>query len=87
MARDTYANDLNADFGSGTAIHVSMLGDATLDGKITTADAMALSRWFASADIDAYQAVFDLNKDGYIDGDDFALLRGAIVRDNSYLDT
>ena len=86
--RDTTVllNTLNADFGTGTQIHVSMLGDANSDGKITSADSMALSKWFADADLDSYDTIYDMNKDGFIDGDDFALLRGAIVRDYSYLD-
>ena len=86
VARGDFANELDVDFGEGTEIHVNMLGDANLDGKITVADTMALSQWFAEADLDSYETIFDLNKDGFIDGDDFALLRGAVVRDNSYLD-
>ena len=81
-----FANDLFGDFGTGVDIHVNKLGDANLDGKITSADTMALSTWFETADLEDYEAIFDMNKDGYIDGDDFALLRGAVVRDNSYLD-
>ncbi len=81
-----WQNDMFVDFGTGTQIHVNMLGDADLDGKITTADNMTLSQWFIQAEMDDYETVYDMNKDGYIDGDDFALLRGAIVRDDSYLD-
>ena len=82
-----YANALVSDFGTGVSIHVSKLGDADLNGRITAADTMALSAWFQTSDLDEYNAVFDLNKDGYIDGDDFALLRGAVVWDDGYLDT
>ena len=66
--------------------HVNMLGDADNDGKITSADSMSLSKWFANSDLDSYDTIYDMNKDGFIDGDDFALLRGAVVRDDSYLD-
>ena len=86
IARGEFANELNVDFGEGTQIHVNMLGDANLDGKITSADTMALSQWFAESGRGAYETIYDMNKDGYVDGDDFALLRGAVVRDNSYLD-
>ena len=47
---------------------------------------MSLSKWFANSDLDSYDTIYDMNKDGFIDGDDFALLRGAVVRDDSYLD-
>ena len=86
IRKGMYSNDLVSDFGTGTSIYVSKLGDADLDGRITAADTMALSMWFEGADLDAYEAIFDLNKDGYVDGDDFALLRGAVVWDDSYLD-
>ena len=86
IRKGMYSNDLVSDFGTGTSIYVSKLGDADLDGRITAVDTMALSMWFEGADLDAYEAIFDLNKDGYVDGDDFALLRGAVVWDDSYLD-
>ena len=79
-------NVLVSDFGTGAQIHVNMLGDADNDGKITSADSMSLSKWFANSDLDSYDTIYDMNKDGFIDGDDFALLRGAVVRDDSYLD-
>lgn len=81
-----FANAIVADFGEGVEIHVNMLGDANLDGKITSADTMALSTWFETADLESYDTIFDMNKDGFVDGDDFALLRGAVVRDYSYLE-
>ena len=86
IRKGEFANELVTDFGTGTNIYISKLGDANRDGKISAADTMALSSWLQNADLDDYNAVFDLNKDGYIDGDDFALLRGAIVWDNGYLD-
>ncbi len=85
VSRD-FKNELIADFGTGTSLHVSKLGDANGDGVIDSDDAMLLFKWFAGAEVDDYNALYDMNKDGFIDGDDFALLRGAIVRDNSYLD-
>lgn len=78
-------NELVTDFGTGTQIHVNMLGDANGDGRITSTDSMSLSKWFANADLDSYNTIYDMNKDGFIDGDDFALLRGAVVGNNSYL--
>jgi len=81
-----FSNELVVDFGTGTEIYVAQLGDANADGKFSSVDTMSLAQWFASADIGAYEAVYDMNKDGYIDGDDFAILRGAVVRDYSYLE-
>lgn len=78
-------NELVTDFGTGTQIHVNMLGDANGDGRITSTDSMLLSKWFANADLDSYDTIYDMNKDGFIDGDDFALLRGAVVGNNDYL--
>ncbi len=81
-----FANELVLDFGIGTDIYVAQLGDANGDGKFTSVDTMSLAQWFANADIDSYEAIYDMNKDGYVDGDDFAILRGAVVRDYSYLE-
>ena len=82
---ETYSNEFDTAYGEGAKIHVNMLGDASGDGIINSNDTMALSQWFATADEDSYDTIYDMNKDGFIDGDDFALLRGAVVRDNSYL--
>ena len=83
---DVLLNEFDSDFGTGAQIHVNMLGDSNDDGKITSADTMAFSKWVGSADLEDYETIYDLNKDGYVDGIDFALLRGAVVRDDSYLD-
>ena len=85
IARD-FANELIVDFGTGVEIHIDMLGDANGDGVLNAIDSMELSKWFAEADEDDYATIFDMNKDGVIDGEDFALLRGAIVRDYTYLE-
>ncbi len=79
------ANILEADFGEGAELDVIMLGDANEDGVIDSLDMLDLAIWYDDAVLDSYEAVYDLNKDGIIDGDDFALLRGAIVGNNGYL--
>lgn len=68
----------------GTSIDIMMLGDANGDGKLSVNDSLALTQWVATGE--AYNPIFDLDKDGYITGDDFALMRGAIVQDYTYLD-
>lgn len=67
-------------------IVVKLLGDADGNGVVNATDAILLSQWFAAADVDAYKTIYDMNKDGYIDGTDAALLRGAVVGNNNYLD-
>ncbi len=80
------ANALDVDYGTGTQVNIRMLGDADGNGKINSTDTMMLSQWCAAAGEDDYDTVFDMNKDGYIDGDDLALMRGAAARINDYLD-
>ena len=84
---NTVVNTLVCDFGSCDSIYVAMLGDANADGKLTSADSFAFADWFVeNLEIDgAYQAEFDLDKDGEITGADFALLRQAVALDNEYL--
>ncbi len=82
-----HANELVVDYGTGIDVEVKMLGDANGDGKINNNDSMALSTWMADPTTgdDAYNAIFDMDKSGTIDGFDFMYLRGAIVGNNAYL--
>lgn len=79
------ANILEADFGEGAELDVIQLGDANEDGVIDSLDMLDLAIWYDAADLDSYETVYDLDKNGEINGDDFALLRGAIVGNNGYL--
>ena len=88
FARDTdvLKNALNVDFGTGVGIEVVKLGDANNDGDITSKDTLELAKWIGAADEGDYDAIYDLNKDGKINGDDFALMRKAAVGNTDYLD-
>ena len=83
-----YANELFVDFDGTTAfINVTMLGDDNGDHIINTIDVLAYTKWVAQAVEEGdYNTIFDMNKDGYIDGDDFDLLLNAVVSNNEYLD-
>ncbi len=87
VARDDelYVNELVADYGTGAIINVAKLGDANEDGDINSKDVLAFSKWFSNALLEDYNHIYDMNKDGYVDGDDFVLLRGAVVGNNDYL--
>ena len=76
------ANIMEADFGEGAELDVIQLGDANEDGVIDSLDMLDLAIWYDAADLDSYETVYDLDKNGEINGDDFALLRGAIVGNN-----
>jgi len=77
-------NELVPNFGTGTEIHVNMLGDANLDGEITVEDTLAFSKSFMGNE--DYTVIYDLDKDGFVTVEDFKLLRGAVVFDDSYLE-
>ncbi len=83
---DTLKNYIEVDFGAGAQIDVRRLGDANGNGKIDSTDAMLLSQWLATADLDDYNPIYDMDKNGVVDGDDLALIRGAVVRNDAYLD-
>lgn len=86
LSRDTtLENDVIVDYGVGTNINVTTLGDADNDGKITTDDANLLYEWFLAKKEYDIMYIFDMDKNGAINGDDFAYLRGAIVYDDAYL--
>ena len=100
ITRNEEANDLTVDTGiienveegveiPEATIYVAMLGDANCDGYITSADSLSMSIWATSdevaSDATAYDTVYDMNKDGLINGLDFLLLGKAVVGDNEYL--
>ena len=100
VVRNTEANELfvktgileNVEEGVDlpeATIYVAMLGDANLDGYITSADSLAMSVWATSDEVandaEAYNTVFDMDKNGMIDGRDFLLLGKAVVGNNEYL--
>ncbi len=81
-------NALVCDFGTGTTIHVSRLGDKNCDGFIDSDDSLAFAQWFMTEKVenpDAYDALLDMDKDGTITIEDFNLLREAVVNNNQYL--
>ena len=78
-------NEVEVNYDASTEIEVVMLGNANDDGLIDAKDVLAFAKWSAAADENDYEAIYDLNKDGTIDGKDFALLRGAAVGNNDYL--
>ncbi len=82
-------NNLVVDLGTGASIRVTMLGDANGDGALNSKDSLEMTNWsIANSDkLDAYAECYDMNKDGIIDGVDYALLRMAVVHNNDYLDT
>ena len=84
---DIYKNTLNPTPAAlnQAKITIKELGDISGDNEITADDLLLLSAWVKGADINDYNELSDMNKDGAIDGLDFALMRGAIVGDNSYL--
>ncbi|MBR4881909.1 MAG: hypothetical protein IKU19_08235, partial [Clostridia bacterium] len=85
-ARDTaLENELIVDFGTGTCIHVARLGDVNGDGKLTVEDSNAFYEWFV-ANPGAYNYLMDMDKDGSISYFDLALLRGAIVHNDAFLE-
>lgn len=90
-ARNAEANTCNVDFNTTpVSIHVIKLGDADGNGKITVQDAKEMTDWATDESVvinNEYSTVYDMNKDGVIDGVDFALLRNAIVGNDDYLTT
>ena len=92
ISRAEQANDLDVDLRKDdvnpeASIYVAKLGDVDLDGHLTSLDSLKMTD-----DIYAnllgnnyYNTVFDMNKDGDIDGRDFDLLGEAIVGNDDYL--
>lgn len=87
FARDTEVlkNELIPTYDATAEIEVVMLGNATNDAVIDANDVLAFAKWSTEADEGDYNVVYDLNKDGVVDGADFALLRAAAVGDAGYL--
>ena len=87
VTRDTelFEHEVAVDCADKAEIEVVMLGDATDDGAIDAQDVLAYAKWFAAADEEDYEAIYDLNKDGTIDGKDFTLLRSAAVGKEDHL--
>ena len=83
---DSYVNDLFVNFGSNASIEVIELGNIDGLGDIDTVDAMLFAKYFTEAGEEDYEAVYDMDKDGYITAYDFALLHNAIVGNYDYLD-
>lgn len=83
----TYVDADNANVQSAT-FEVIKLGDAKVDGKLTTADARAFMDYFrpllAGEEV-AYKTVFDMDKDGEITMTDYQLLTAATVGNEGYL--
>lgn len=83
----TYVDADNANVQSAT-FEVIKLGDAKVDGNLTTADARAFMDYFrpllAGEEV-AYKTVFDMDKDGEITMTDYQLLTAATVGNEGYL--
>ena len=83
----TYVDADNANVQSAT-FEVIKLGDAKVDGNLTTADARAFMDYFrpllAGEEV-AYETVFDMDKDGEITMTDYQLLTAATVGNEGYL--
>lgn len=79
------ANALNCDFGTNESVNIAKLGDGAVTGTLTVSDTLALNQWFNTADENAYKIIYDMDKDGDVDSDDFILLRKATVGNEEYL--
>lgn len=83
----TYVDADNANVQSAT-FEVIKLGDAKVDGNLTTSDARAFMDYFrpllAGEEV-AYETVFDMDKDGEITMTDYQLLIAATVGNEDYL--
>ena len=75
------------DTDKGAQIDVVKLGNSNpdVDNEIDAQDVLAYAKWVSGASEGEYNAIYDLNKDGKINGQDFALLRGAAVGNEDYL--
>ena len=83
LLNQVVVNDTN----KGAQIEVVKLGNSNsdVDNVIDAQDVLAYAKWVSGADEGEYNAIYDLNKDGEINGTDFALLRGAAVGNEDYL--
>ncbi|MEE1025849.1 MAG: hypothetical protein U0L55_02415 [Acutalibacteraceae bacterium] len=79
------ANELDRAFVDSAAIDIVKLGDGAVTGTLTVSDTLALNQWFNTADENAYKIIYDMDKDGDVDSDDFILLRKATVGNEEYL--
>ena len=79
------ANTLACDFGTYASVNIAKLGDGAVTGTLTVSDTLALNQWFNTADENAYKIIYDMDKDGDVDSDDFILLRKATVGNEEYL--
>lgn len=78
-------NVLTAKSETSDKITVKMLGDANDSGTFSAADTMLISQFIKSnVEGDKYIAEYDMNKDGFIDGQDLNLIRRACVADEAY---
>lgn len=84
----TYVDAENVDI-QAVEFEVIKLGDAKVDGKLSTADTRAFMDYFrplfAGEDVE-YETVFDMDKDGDITMTDYELLTAATVGSVEYLD-
>ena len=76
-AGEDYVNEQTVTIEEGASIDVIMLGDANVDGVLDVEDTLAIANYLVEGT--EYEAVFDMNKDGKVDGADFDLLRKAVV--------
>ena len=83
LLNQVVVNDTN----KGAQIEVVKLGNSNsdVDNVIDAQDVLAYAKWVSGASEGEYNAIYDLNKDGKINGQDFALLRGAAVGNEDYL--
>ena len=84
LLNQVVVNDTN----KGAQIEVVKLGNSNsdVDNVIDAQDVLAYAKWVSGASEGEYNAIYDLNKDGKINGQDFALLRGAAVGNEDYLE-
>lgn len=87
VSRDSgLINDVAIYTTAGASITVVKLGDINEDGKLSTGDVNMFYEWASDdANVGGYNASLDMNKDGEVTFDDYALLLDAVVGDDAYL--
>lgn len=77
---------VTVEYAEAATIEVDLLGDANSDGVFDANDILTISKWLKTAGEGDYETVYDLDRNGVVDGADLALLRGAAVEIFDYLD-
>lgn len=78
-------NGIDADKAEAI-INVKLLGDVNGDGLINGKDTMKMADWAATSAEGSYDAVCDMDKNGFVDAYDLLDLAGAVVGNDEYLD-